>query len=102
MGEIIFITNQLIWHALQNRVAKHKPVLASVIREDFQSPLRLRRRFRRIFGFRLRQSAQVVRVRDQFSTRVLAAIFVVMLAVIGVLGVRQPADRRDTRASWRP
>jgi NitT/TauT family transport system permease protein len=85
MGEIIFISNQLIWHSLQNRVAKHKPMLASVIREDFQSPLRLRRRFRRIFGFRLRQSVQTVRLRDQLSTRVLAVAFVAILALIAFL-----------------
>jgi NitT/TauT family transport system permease protein len=85
MGEIIFISNQLIWHELQNRVAKHKPVLASIIRPDLQSPLGLRRRFRRMFGLRLRQASQAVRVRDQFSTRVLAVIFVVVLAVVGFL-----------------
>jgi NitT/TauT family transport system permease protein len=85
MGEIIFITNQLIWHQLQNRVATHKPMLASVIRTDLQSPLGLRRRFRRIFGLRLRQVAQTVRVSDQFSTRVLAAVFVVVLVLVGFL-----------------
>jgi len=85
MGEIIFISNQLIWHNLQNRVAKHKPVLASVIREDFQSPLRLRRRFRRLLNFRFRQSSQIVRVRDQLSTRVVAAVFVVVLLLVGFL-----------------
>lgn len=85
MGEIIFISNQLIWHNLQNRVAKHKPVLASVIREDFQSPLRLRRRFRRLLSFRFRQSSQIVRVRDQLSTRVVAAVFVVVLLFVGFL-----------------
>ncbi len=85
MGEIIFISNQLIWHNLQNRVAKHKPVLASVIREDFQSPLRLRRRFRRLLSFRFRQSSQIVRVRDQLSTRVVAAVFVVVLLLVGFL-----------------
>jgi NitT/TauT family transport system permease protein len=85
MGEIIFISNQLIWHALQNRVAAHKPVLASVIRPDLQSPLGLRRRFRRIFGLRMRQVAQTVRVSEQFSTRVLAGVFVVVLLIVGFL-----------------
>jgi len=85
MGEIIFITNQIIWHTLQNRVATHKPLLASVIREDFQSPLRLRRRFRRIFSFRLRQSGEAVRVRDQLSTRAVAVIFVAILSLVGFL-----------------
>ena len=85
MGEIIFITNQLIWHQLQNRVATHKPVLASVIRDDFQSPLRLRRRFRRVFSFRLRQAGQTVRVRDQISTTVLAAVFLATLTVVAFL-----------------
>ncbi|MDA4117875.1 MAG: ABC transporter permease subunit [Thaumarchaeota archaeon] len=83
MGEIIFITNQLIWHQIQNRVAKHKPVFASMIREDFQTPLRLRSRMRRIFGFRLRQIAQMTRVSAQISTRVLAVVFIVTLLVIG-------------------
>ncbi len=85
MGEIIFITNQLIWHTLQNRVAIHKPLLATVIREDFRTPLRLRRRFRRIFGFRLRQVGQTVRVRNQISTGVLAVVFVATLLVVGFL-----------------
>ncbi|MGH9917723.1 MAG: ABC transporter permease subunit [Nitrososphaerales archaeon] len=85
MGEIIFITNQLIWHQLQNRVAKHKPVLATIIRPDLQSPLRLRRRFRRIFGLRMRQVAQTVRVSEQLSTRALAVVFVVVLSVVGFL-----------------
>ena len=85
MGEIIFITNQLIWHQLQNRVATHKPVLASMVPQDFESPLRLRRRFRRIFGFRMRQSGQAVRVRNQISTRVLALVFVATLALLGFL-----------------
>jgi NitT/TauT family transport system permease protein len=85
MGEIIFISNQLIWHALQNRVATHKPMLAGIIRPDLQSPLGLRRRFRRMFGLRLRQAAQAVRVRDQISTRWLAVVFVVVLAVVGFL-----------------
>jgi NitT/TauT family transport system permease protein len=85
MGEIIFITNQLIWHQLQNRVAKHKPMFASMIREDFQTPLRLRSRFRRIFGFRLRQMMQTVRLSEQISTRVLALIFVVTLLVFGAV-----------------
>jgi NitT/TauT family transport system permease protein len=85
MGEIIFVTNQLIWHNLQNRVASHKPVLAGVIREDFQSPLRLRRRFRRIFGFRLRQEAQQVRVKEQISTRALALFFALTLSLVGIL-----------------
>ncbi len=85
MGEIIFISNQLIWHTLQNKVAKHKPLLASVIRDDFQSPLRLRKRFRRIFSFRLRQSGQEVRATNQLSTRVVALIFVATLAFIGFL-----------------
>lgn len=85
MGEIIFITNQLIWHQLQNRVATHRPVLASLIREDFQSPLRLRRRFRRIFSFRMRQIGQTVRIREQVSTRILAFVFVVTLLFVGFL-----------------
>jgi NitT/TauT family transport system permease protein len=66
-------------------VAKHKPVLASIIRPDLQSPLGLRRRFRRMFGLRLRQASQAVRVRDQISTRLLAVVFVVVLAVVGFL-----------------
>src|SRR5579863_8668747 len=74
MGEIIFISNQLIWHALQNRVATHKPVLASFIRPDLQSPLRLRKRFRRLVGLRLRQVSQTVRVSEQISTRILAGV----------------------------
>jgi NitT/TauT family transport system permease protein len=85
MGEIIFITNQLIWHTLQNRVASHKPLLAMVVRDDFQSPLRLRRRFRRLLSFRLGQAGETVRVRDQLSTRVLAVAFVATLAVLGFL-----------------
>jgi NitT/TauT family transport system permease protein len=85
MGEIIFITNQLIWHQLQNRVATHKPVLASLIRPDVESPLGLRRRFRRIFGLRMRQVAQSVRVSQQISTRVLAVIFMGVLLVVGFL-----------------
>jgi NitT/TauT family transport system permease protein len=87
MGEIIFITNQLIWHSLQNRVATHKPVLATMIPGNFpgsfQSPLRLRRRFRRIFSFRLRQVGQTVRVSEQISTRVLAVVFVATLLLVG-------------------
>jgi len=85
MGEIIFISNQLIWHALQNRVATHKPVLASFIRPDLQSPPRLRRRFRRIIAFRMRQVAQTVRVSEQISTRVLAVVFVAVLLLVGFL-----------------
>ncbi|HKT22546.1 MAG TPA: ABC transporter permease subunit, partial [Nitrososphaerales archaeon] len=85
MGEIIFITNQLIWHQLQYRAAKHKPLLASVIRPDLQSPLGLRRRARRIFGLRLRQISQSVRASEQISTRVLAALFVSVLVVVGLL-----------------
>ncbi|HUI01761.1 MAG TPA: ABC transporter permease subunit [Nitrososphaerales archaeon] len=85
MGEVIFFSNQLIWHTLQTRVAKHKPVLANVIREDFQSPLGLRRRFRRLFGFRLRQAQQSVRLSLQISTKALALFFVVTLAIIGVV-----------------
>jgi NitT/TauT family transport system permease protein len=85
MGEIIFITNQLIWHQLQNRVATHKPVLATIIRPDLQSPLRLRRRVRRIFGLRMRQVAQTVRVSEQLSTRVLVVVFVVVLLAVGFL-----------------
>ena len=85
MGEIIFITNQLIWHQLQNRVSKHKPMFASMIREDFQTPLRLRSRIRRIFGYRLRQMAQRTRISEQISTRVLAIIFVVTLLAIGLV-----------------
>jgi NitT/TauT family transport system permease protein len=85
MGEIIFISNQLIWHNLQNRVAAHKPVLASLIRPDLQSPLRLRNRFRRIIGLRMRQGSQAVRIADQISTRVVAALFVVVLLLVGFL-----------------
>ena len=85
MGEIIFISNQLIWHALQTRVATHKPVLASFIRPDLQSPLRLRKRFRRIVGLRMRQVAQTVRVSEQISTRVLAVFFAVVLLAVGFL-----------------
>jgi NitT/TauT family transport system permease protein len=85
MGEVIFMTNQLIWHQLQNRVATHKPVLATMVPGNFQSPLRLRRRFRRIFSFRLRQAGQSVRVSEQISTRVLAVVFVVTLLLVGVV-----------------
>jgi NitT/TauT family transport system permease protein len=85
MGEIIFITNQLIWHSLQNRVATHKPVLATFVPGSFETPLRLRRRFRRIFSFRLRQSVQLVRVSEQISTRVLAVVFVATLLLVGVV-----------------
>ena len=85
MGEIIFITNQLIWHSLQNRIATHKPVLATFVPGGFETPLRLRRRFRRIFGFRLRQSVQSVRASAQISTRVLAVVFIATLLVIGLV-----------------
>jgi NitT/TauT family transport system permease protein len=85
MGEIIFITNQLIWHQVQNRVAKHKPVFAGMIRDDFRTPLRMRSRFRRIFGLRLRQAVQSVRLSEQISTRVLALFFLATLLVVGVV-----------------
>ncbi len=85
MGEIIFITNQLIWHQLQNRVATHRPLLASVIRPDLQSPLGLRRRFRRIFGLRIRQISQTVRISEQISTTMLAVVFAGVLLVVGIL-----------------
>lgn len=84
MGEIIFFSNQLIWHTLQNRVATHKPLLATVVRPDLQSPLRIRMRLRRIIGLRVRQSSQLVRVRDQFSTPIIAAVFVAVLALTGL------------------
>lgn len=91
MGEIIFITNQLVWHRLQDRVATRKPLLASVIRPDLQSPLRLRRRVRRIFGLRMRQVVQSVRVSEQIGTRILAAVFVAgILAVAALIYVRVP------------
>ena len=95
MGEIIFVTNQLIWHSLQNRVATHKPVLATIlVPGNFESPLRLRRRFRRIFSFRLRQVGQTVRASGQISTGVLAAVFVATLLLVGVVAYANlPAAR---------
>ncbi len=86
MGEVVVMTNQVIWHRLADQVAKHRSHLGFRVPERVVHPLRtVGGQGRRLFGLRFRvETLHRVRVKYGFSTGLVATVFVVGLAVVGL------------------
>jgi NitT/TauT family transport system permease protein len=87
IGEVVIITNQLIWHRLADNLAKRRTVFGFHPPERLVHPLRVVSvPARRILGLRFRvETLNRARFRYSFSTKVIAISFITILAIIGVL-----------------
>ncbi len=86
MGEVVIITNQLIWHRLADQVAKHRSHLGFRVPERVVHPLRtVSGQSRRIFGLRFRvEILHRARLKYGFSTKLIAIVFVLGLTAVGL------------------
>ncbi|MBI3858797.1 MAG: ABC transporter permease subunit [Thaumarchaeota archaeon] len=84
MGEVVIITNQLIWHPLSDKVAKHSAHLGLHVPERIFHPFRAAAgQRRRVFGLRFRvELLNRARVKYGFSTKLMAGVFLAGLAII--------------------
>jgi len=87
MGEVVIITNQLIWHRLSDRVHQHKGQRGFHVPERVVHPLRaVTGQSRRLFALRFRvELLNRPRLKYGFSTKLVAAAFGLGLAVVGVV-----------------
>jgi NitT/TauT family transport system permease protein len=86
IGEVVVLTNTLIFHRLGEKVTQHKPLIGVVLPPRIAHPFRLGGgTVRRAFSLRFRQFVQFTRLRLGLSNRVLVVIVLAALAFLGVI-----------------
>ncbi|QQG49020.1 MAG: ABC transporter permease subunit [archaeon] len=86
MGELVVITNQLVWHRLADQAAKHRAHLGFHVPERVVHPLRsVGGQSRRMMGLRYRvELLHRARAKYGFSTKRIAEVFGGGLLVVGL------------------
>lgn len=81
IGEVVILTNQLIWHKVADNIARHKGLITFHF-ERFGYPLRSIRAARRLFGLKFRvEILHRHRMKHSFSTRWIAISFFLALII---------------------
>jgi NitT/TauT family transport system permease protein len=86
LGEVVILTNTLIFHKIGEKLAQHKPLLGVILPPRVAHPFRLGGgTIRRAFSLRFREFVQTTRLRLGLSNRILAVLVVAALVFVGIV-----------------